>query len=186
MVPDIVSENPSLSKIRIWSAAGSTGQEAYSIAMSMEQAKSENASFPDYEIMVTDVSERVLKKSKEGIYSQLEIQRGLPARLLIQYFDKEKDNEWRVKENLRNKLSFRNLNLLDPFPYFGEFDIIFCRNVLIYQSVENKAAVVSKFEKCLGNRRFFVLGAAESMLGVSNRFDQIHFESAVFYRKKKD
>ncbi len=131
------------------------------------------------------MSDRVQKKSKEGLYTQLEIQRGLPAKLLIQFYDKEGENEWRVKSALRSKLSFRQMNLLEPFPLLGEFDIIFCRNVLIYQSVENKSAVVEKMLHCLAPGRFFALGAAESMLGVSNMFDQVHHEGAVFYKKKK-
>jgi chemotaxis protein methyltransferase CheR len=134
---------------------------------------------------VTDFSERVLNKAKEGIYTQLEVQRGLPARLLIRYFEKESENSWKVTQALRDKLQFKKLNLLEPFPHLGTFDIIFCRNVLIYQSVPNKVSVVEKFANLLDSKRYLILGATESLLGISNEFSQEIFETAVYYKKKE-
>ena len=184
IVPEVLALAPQTKKIRIWSAASSTGQEAYSCAMAMEIAKQEKPDFPDYEIFVTDISERVLKRCQEGYYTQLEVQRGLPAKLLIQFFDNEGENKWRVKSALRDKLQFQKLNLLSPFPPLGDFDLILCRNVLIYQAVENKKQVVGKMAKCLSSKRYLVLGSAESMLGVSDEFNQVYHETAVFYQKK--
>lgn len=184
MIPALLADNPFISHLRIWSAAGSTGQEAYSIVMSLEQAKAAGAKIPSYEVVVTDVSERVLAKAQEGLYSHLDVQRGLPAKLLIEYFEKQGESSWRIKSQLRDKLIFRKVNLLEPFSAkLGEFDIVFCRNVLIYQSVENKTAVVNKILKILGTKRFLILGAAESLLGISNDLDQIQYDKAVVYRK---
>lgn len=181
LIPDLgLGKN----SVKIWSAAGSSGQEAYSIAMSLEQAKLASAQFPDYQIQVSDISERILKRSEEGVYSQLEVQRGLPARLLIEYFEKVGEASWRVKPRLRERMSFRKLNLLEPFPTgLGPFDIIFCRNVLIYQSVENKVQVLERLYQKLNPGGFLVLGAAETLLGLSKSFKQVQFGTAVAYKK---
>jgi chemotaxis protein methyltransferase CheR len=187
LVPALKTQNPGLNRIQFWSAAGSTGQEAYSIAMAMDQARNKDAGLPDFDILVSDVSERVLNRSKDGVYTQLEVQRGLSARTLIDYFDKEGEASWKAKDKLRNKLRFKKINLLEPFPSnLGTFDIIFCRNVLIYQSLENKVAVVAQLLKFLKEGGFLVLGAAESMLGVSSEVEQVRFENAVAYQKKTE
>ncbi len=184
LVPDLKSQSSSLAKVQIWSAAGSTGQEAYSIAMAMDQARRADSVFPDFEIFVSDISERVLSRSKEGLYSQLEVQRGLPAKMLIEYFEKEGESSWRVKASLREKLRFKKLNLLESIPSsVGIFDIVFCRNVLIYQSVENKIAVVDRLLKLIAPNGYLLLGAAESMLGVSTAVKQLQFGTAVAYKK---
>lgn len=185
IVPELVKKFPNKKVIDIWSAAGSTGQEAYSITMSFHNAKEQNPSFPDCSILVSDISERVLQKSKDGLYNHLDVQRGLPAKNLITFFEKEGDSNWRVKSHLRNKLSFRKLNLLEPFPNLGSFDIIFCRNVLIYQSVENKISVIKKLSQLLPIGGYLILGSAESMIGLSEDFKQIHQERAVFFEKIK-
>lgn len=184
IVPEMKARNPRLSTVRFWSAAGSTGQEACSVAMSMEQARLKDALFPDYDIFVTDISDRVLKRAREGCYSQLEVQRGLPTRFLLEYFEKEGESTWKIKSKITQKFTFKKINLLEPFPSeVGVYDIILCRNVLIYQSLENKASVVNKLLKCLSPQGYLVLGAAESMLGVSTHFKQIHFGTAVVYQK---
>lgn len=184
MVPEIMSRIPSTQTIHFWSAAGSTGQEACSVAMSMDQEARGKSGFPGFDIFVSDVSERVLKKSREGLYTQLEAQRGLPTKLLLEYFENEGDKGWRFKSRLRDKFRYRKINLLEPFPSnLGVFDVILCRNVLIYQSVENKVAVVEKILKVLAPHGYLVLGAAESMLGISNQLKQVQFGTAVAYQK---
>jgi chemotaxis protein methyltransferase CheR len=153
--------------------------------MTLDQAQNSDPLFPQYSMMVTDFSERVLKRTQEGLYSQLEAQRGLPAKYLVLYFDKEGDTGWRIKTTLRSKMQFKQLNLLEPFPMsMGPYDIILCRNVLIYQSVENKSAVIKKIHNLLNPKGFLILGAAESLIGLSNDFNQVQHGTAVAYQKK--
>ena len=184
IIPDLKNTIPHRSVFRIWSAAASTGQEAYSIAMTLEQERLKNPNYPDFNIFVSDVSDRVLNKGKSGVYSQLEVQRGMPAKLLIEYFEKLEDNSWKIRSALTDKLQFRRMNLLEPFPPgIGYFDIIFCRNVLIYQGIENKIAIVQKLLDTLVSGGYLILGAAESMLGISNTLKQLQFGTAVVYQK---
>ncbi len=188
IVPDLILKNPNLKEIRIWSAACSSGQEPYSIAMALEEARSANLGFPDYKILATDFSERVLKRTKERTYSQLELQRGLTPTLLNKFFDAgTTPDKWVLNARIpASKFEFKKLNLLEPWKFDDHFHIIFCRNVLIYQKVENKIQVVEKMIQLLEREGYLALGAAESLLGISERFEQIHFENAVFYRKKEN
>jgi chemotaxis protein methyltransferase CheR len=170
--------------VQIWSAASSSGQEVYSIAMEYDAAKKANPSWPDYAITATDISDTILKRAEQGIYSQLEVQRGLPAKKLIDHFAKDSDNTWRVKDELKAKTSFKKLNLLENWTGMGPFHIVFCRNVLIYQNVDNKKKVVEKIYSILNPHGFLVMGAAESLFGINENFEQISFSGSVFYRKK--
>lgn len=183
LIPELKKSNPYLPSIRFWSAAASTGQEAYSIAMIMDQLKKANPETPEYSIFLTDYSDRVLTRAKSGKYTQLEVQRGLPAKNLITYFTKGEDSNWTINNSIKSRLSFKQLNLLDSWSFPEEFHVIFCRNVLIYQSVENKKLVVDKIHKSLAPGGFLVMGAAESLLGISNDFEQVQYQNAVYYRK---
>ena len=184
IIPDLKTRNPNQSFISLWSAAGSTGQEAYSAAMALDQARKTDPTFPTFDIFVSDISERVLSRAKEGKYTQLEVQRGMSARLLIEYFDNAGENIWLVKPRLAGTLRFKKLNLLEELPSsIGIFDIIFCRNVLIYQSVENKITIVNRLLKHLPTNGYLIMGAAESMLGVSSAVRQLQFGTAVVYQK---
>lgn len=172
------------SAIQIWSAACSSGQEVYSLVMEYENGKKANSSWPAYRITATDISDTVLKRAESGIYSQLEVQRGLPAKMLIENFVKDSDNTWRVKTELKGVLSFRKLNLLESWGSMGPFHVVFCRNVLIYQNVDNKKKVVEKIYQMLHPRGFLIMGAAESLFGINDNFEQVSFSGSVFYRKK--
>lgn len=183
LIPELKKKNSFLPSIRFWSAAASTGQEAYSIAMIMDQLKKVYPDTPEYSIFLTDYSERVLNRAKTGKYTQLEVQRGLPAKNLITYFSKSEDNNWTINNTIKSHLSFKQLNLLDNWSFPEDFHVVFCRNVLIYQSVENKKIVVDKIHKSLATGGFLVMGAAESLLGISNQFEQIQYQNAVYYRK---
>lgn len=183
LIPELKKKNSFMPSIRFWSAAASTGQEAYSIAMIMDQLKKANPEMPDYSILLTDYSDRVLNRAKNGRYTQLEVQRGLPAKNLITYFTKAEDNTWTINNSIKSHLTFQQLNLLDNWNYNDQFHVVFCRNVLIYQSVENKKQVVEKIHKSLTPGGFLVMGAAESLLGISNDFEQVQYQNAVYYRK---
>jgi chemotaxis protein methyltransferase CheR len=174
--------------LSIWCAAASTGQEPYSLAISMAQLKDAGVA-RTYSILATDISERVLEQAKQGLYSQLEVQRGLTAQLLIRYFtqDQLQDSpqpKFRVKPELSAHIKFSNQNLLDPWAHRGPFDIIFCRNVLIYQDVENKRKVIARLADVLVPGGYLVLGGAESLLGLSNDFEMQIYGKACVYKAK--
>jgi chemotaxis protein methyltransferase CheR len=183
IIPDLI-KNGDKSVLNIWSAASSSGQEVYSIAMELDQARLTNFSIPICRMLASDVSDTILKRAESGVYSQLEVQRGLPAKLMLQYFDKGETDKWAVKPHLKNNITFRKINLLHYWGGIGPFDIVFCRNVLIYQSVENKIKIIKEIVNNLNPGGFLLLGAAESLFGLSHDFDQLVHGGAVFYRKK--
>ncbi len=183
IIPDLMKSG-NKSVIQLWSAASSSGQEVYSIAMEVDQARRLNASIPRLQILASDVSDTILKRAESGIYSQLEVQRGLSARLMVQYFDKNEQDQWVVKRSLKDGISFQKLNLLHAWNSIGPFDIVFCRNVLIYQSVESKIKIIKEIWNHLSPGGYLILGAAESLFGLSQDFEQVVHGSAVFQRKK--
>lgn len=180
IIPQLISQGRK--SISIWSAASSSGQEAYSIMMELAEA-AKKSQVPPYEMLVSDVSETILNRAKQGLYSLLEVQRGLPANLMVEYFEKADEDHWKVKSKLQENLSFRKINLLESWGSIGPFDIIFVRNVLIYQNVENKKRVIEEMYKRLNPGGFLVLGAAESLFGVSNEFKQVNADGAIVYQK---
>ena len=170
--------------IRVWSAACSFGQEPYTLALVLEELRLSGVSMPDVEITASDISIRAIEKAKDAIYTHIEIQRGLPAVLMLKYFEKVSDDHWKLKDVLRRKVRFQRVNLLDISGVSGKFQIIFCRNVLIYQNDDKKKEIIDKITDYLVPGGILVLGAAESMIGFSDRYEQIAFESTIFYKKK--
>jgi chemotaxis protein methyltransferase CheR len=164
--------------IRVWSAACSTGQEAYSLAMIVAEAK---AVLGDrrVEIVGTDLSREVLAKAREGLYSQFEVQRGLPIQLLMKYFKQEGQN-WRLSDTIRNMASFREGNLLGDLRALGRFDIVFCRNVLIYFDQATKSRVLAAIAGQMPPDGVLYLGGAETVLGITDRFAAIAGERGVY------
>jgi chemotaxis protein methyltransferase CheR len=185
LIPDLFKNKPQLKELQIWSAACSSGQETYSIAMSVESARQHNPSLPDYRIVGTDFSRRMIEKSKGRSYSQLETQRGLTDDLLSRFFTESKETKnWTLNSTIpSDKFRFEQLNLLSRWSFKTVFQIIFCRNVLIYQNIENKISIINKIIPFLDTGGYLVLGAAESLLGISNDFEQISHGNAVFYKK---
>ena len=185
IVPKLIEQKGSGHKLKIWSAACSTGQEVYTLIMVLNKLVSKGV-LSDYDILATDFSQRALKQAQSGEYSHLEIQRGLPALLLIEYFDRDGANgeKWTFKREFSKKVNFKNMNLLESFPVTGQFDIILCRNVLIYQAVENKKDIINRLTGHLDHGGYFLLGAAESLFGLSTSYDQVKEGTATVYRKK--
>lgn len=184
IIPEVLKNRSDHFPISIWCAASSFGQEPYTLAIILDRMKSQKSDFPMFKIDATDVSERALERASQGKFSQLEVQRGLPATLLVKYFTKIEDDFWQLKPEVRKNVSFSKLNLLDSFSKMGKKDVIFCRNVLIYQKDEQKKEIISRFCDCLKPKGIFVLGASESLIGLSDRFNQVLKDGAVYYQLK--
>ena len=165
-------------KIRVWSAACSSGQEAYSLAMMLREAGPQWAGW-QIEILGTDISNDILARAKSGTYTQFEVQRGLPVTLLVKYFVQVGD-KWQLKPEIRNMVTFRDYNLLTDLSPLGKFDVIFCRNVLIYFDQPTKALVLDKMAKLLPDDGVLFLGGAETVLGVTDKFRPIDGQRGVY------
>lgn len=170
ILPGIIEARSSLKRLRIWSAAASTGQEAYSLGIML------NESFPqlahwNVEIVGTDLSKAALARAEAGAYTQFEVQRGLPIQLLVKYFS-QNNGGWQVKDSIKKMARFRPLNLLEPFQHLGSFDVIFCRNVLIYFETAAKKQILDRMTQALKSDGRLVLGAAETVLGITNSLER--------------
>lgn len=170
IIPDLVAKKRG-GNIRIWCAAASTGQEPYTIAMVLDQMGHKLGGCK-VEIIGTDISERCLEKAKQGIYTQFEVQRGLPVQYLMKYFKKEGEN-WRIADNIKSAARYRQMNLLDDFRGLGKFDIIFCRNVLIYFDIATKKRVLDRMAAQVDGAGYLLMGAAETVLGITDSFKTI-------------
>jgi chemotaxis protein methyltransferase CheR len=167
ILPALVLARANRRTLRIWCAAASTGQEPYSIAMCIR----EFAGLAGWrvEIVATDLSQEVLEKSKAGIYSQFEVQRGLPIQMLVRYFT-QIGELWQLNADIRAMVQHRQLNLLEDFSHVGTFDVIFCRNVLIYFDQDTKAGVFDRLARSIEPDGVLTLGAAESVVGITDAF----------------
>ena len=168
IMPELLQTRASRKALRIWCAAGSTGQEPYSIAMCLKEMSAALTGWR-VEILATDLSQEVLEKSRAGIYSQFEVQRGLPIQMLVKYF-KQIGELWQINADLRAMVQHRQLNLLHDFSPLGHFDIIFCRNVLIYFDQETKTNIFGRLAQVIEPDGFLVLGAAETVVGLTEQF----------------
>ncbi|SHK81591.1 MCP methyltransferase, CheR-type [Bradyrhizobium lablabi] len=168
VMPEILQARAGRKSMRIWCAAGSTGQEPYSLAMCLKEMGAAIAGFR-VEILATDLSQEVLEKSRAGIYSQFEVQRGLPIQLLVKYF-KQTGELWQINPDIRAMVAHRQLNLLHDFSPLGVFDVIFCRNVLIYFDQDTKINIFNRLAKATEPDGFLALGAAETVVGLTEAF----------------
>lgn len=150
-------------KLRIWSAACSTGQEPYSVAMTLMEESAKHPGWA-YEINGTDLAQKVIDKASAGKFTQFEVQRGLSIQMLVKYFDAQTDTSWQVKPMLRNMVTFKPQNLLQDFTPLGSFDFILCRNVLIYFDEATKADILTRMAKRLSPGGVLMLGGTESVL----------------------
>ena len=167
-LPKLHAARPAGAKLRIWSAAASTGQEAYSLAMLLAENRGALGG-REVEILGTDIAREPLARAREGIYTQFEVQRGLPMTMLVKYFRKDGSN-WHIADQIRGMASFREYNLLGDLRPLGTFDIVFCRNVLIYFDAPTKARVLEAIARQMAPDGMLYLGGAETVLGVTDRF----------------
>ena len=168
IMPELLRARAGRKSIRIWCAAGSTGQEPYSLAMCLKEMGAALTGWR-VEILATDLSQEVLEKSRAGIYSQFEVQRGLAIQMLVKYF-KQTGELWQINPEIRAMVQHRQLNLLHDFSSLGVFDVIFCRNVLIYFDQETKMNIFNRMAKAVESDGFLVLGAAETVVGLTDAF----------------
>jgi len=168
VLPVLLPARANRRSLRIWSAASSTGQEPYSIAMCLKEHAAALSGWR-VEIVATDLSQEVLEKSKAGIYSQFEVQRGLPIQLLVKYFT-QAGELWQLNSDIRGMVQHRQLNLLQDFSHLGKFDVIFCRNVLIYFDLETKIGIFDRMARLIEPDGMLMLGAAESVVGITDAF----------------
>ena len=177
-LPRLIAARPPGTTLRIWSAASASGQEAYSIAMILTECR---ASLGDrrIEIIGTDLARAQVARAREGLYTQFEVQRGLPIQMLMRYFRKE-ENGWRISEAIRGMVHYREWNLLSDVRPLGQFDVVFCRNVLIYLDQPTKAKVLEAVAQQMPTDGLLYLGGGETVLGITTRFAPLPAESGVY------
>ena len=179
LIPALIKARAGVRKLRIWCAAASTGQEPYSLLMLLEEA------FPELklwqvEIVATDIAQSMIDRCREGVYSQFEVQRGLPIQQLVKYFSQVPAG-WQVQPHLRQKIDWRLLNLLERFDHLGQFDIVLCRNVLIYFDVPTKKQILDRISRVVRPDSYLLLGAAETVLGICDRFERFRACTSAIY-----
>lgn len=177
VIPSVLASNGGR-QLRMWSAAASTGQEAFSMAMLVREHFSH---VPDVSILATDLSDDVLAKARRGRYSQIEVNRGLPARLLVKHFERD-GREWQLKPELLNQVTFRQLNLARPFTGVPQMDVVFLRNVLIYFDNARKADVLAQVARVLRPGGYLFLGGSETTYGIDDSYERLHAGRAMCYR----
>ena len=178
IIPRLVAARAARRRIRIWCAAASTGQEPYSIAMSLKELNPRLDGWR-VEIVASDLSNEVLARAISGLYSHFEVQRGLPIGLLLKYFTQQGEH-WQISAEIRSMVQFRRLNLLSDFAHLGVFDLVFCRNVLIYFDRETKAGVLERMSRIMDSDGYLVLGAAETVVGLTGAFRPLVDERGLY------
>lgn len=181
VLPEILEKRSGQRKLNLWCGASSTGQEPYSILMTLFEAVPDLAQW-DVKFVATDINQTVLDKAASGVYKQHEVNRGLPASLLVKYFDRV-GTDWVVQQRLRDKVEFKILNLAEAWPFRGSFDIIFMRNVLIYFDVEMKKHILQRARKLLTSDGVLFLGGAETTVNLDDNYKNVRSGRSVFYRK---
>lgn len=182
IVPEIAERNAASRSLRLWCAACSTGQEPYSIAMLLR------AHFPQLDgwkirILATDISASVLRRAAEGRYNQTEINRGLPAAMMVRFFE-QRTKYWEIAPEIRRMVVFQPRNLIEPWPEESPFDLIFARNVMIYFDVAARATLLGRLALRLAPEGWLLMGAGESAIGISDAFKPVAVGKTVFFRKK--
>ena len=182
VLPEVIRQRQRERRVTIWCAACSSGQEPFTIAMTIREYFPELADW-DIRILGTDLSSEMVAMSRAGRYGQVEVNRGLPANLLVKYFEK-KGAEWAVKPEVRRLCEFRELNLIEPWGILPPMDVVFLRNVLIYFDVDTKRKVLADVRRILQPWGYLFLGGAETTINLGGTFDRIQFRRAACYRLK--
>lgn len=170
---------------RIWSAACSSGQEPYSISMTVQEyLATRPGSLSDVQILATDISPAILQEAKDGNYDTLALARGLSPERKQKYFVQQRDNRWQARPEIRNRVRFTQANLLQSYSLLGRFDVIFCRNVLIYFSSESKADILARMARALNPGGYLFLGSSESITQYSDEFELVRCPRGSVYRVK--
>jgi chemotaxis protein methyltransferase CheR len=170
--------------LRLWSAASSSGQEALSLAMQLTEMGDRRGAPLNFSIVGTDISDRILTRARSFTYSQLEIQRGLSAPRMERFFTKDASGGWSAVKDIGRHITYQKLNLKEAFNFPRGFHVILCRNVLIYQSVEGKTEILKRISATMEPSGYLILGAGESLIGLSHDFEQEFVDGTVMYRKK--
>ena len=181
ILPEVIENRAKQRQLTIWSAACSSGQEAYSIAMIIRENFPETAGW-DIKIIATDLDEEMVKRTDEGIYSQFDVNRGLPAKLLIKYFDRD-GALWQAKNELRKMVHARKLNFMDSFVGIPICDIVFLRNVLIYFDRPTKESILKRVHRLVSSDGYLFLGGGETLVNLSAPFERADVERAVVYHR---
>lgn len=181
ILPDIIARNAASRQLTIWCGAASSGQESYSVAMLVREH------FPELRnwkltFIATDLSNAILAKARSGRYTQLEVNRGLPAPLLVKYFTKD-GMEWVIKDELRQMIDFRELNLIERWPMMSQVDIVMMRNVLIYFDVSTKKTILRNVRAVMSPQGYLMLGGAETTMGLDDQLERVQVDKGVAYRK---
>lgn len=182
ILPELVSKRGAERRLNIWCAAASTGQEPYSLAMIVKEIGGSLASW-SVEILATDLSDDVLERAREGLFSQLEVNRGLPAPMLVKYFQQD-GLSWRLKPEIRQMVTFRKLNLLEPFSQLPAMDLVLIRNVLIYFDFPTKQDILGRIGRVLKPDGYLFLGGAETTVNVDDSYARVTFGKTVCYQKQ--
>ncbi|PZQ46901.1 MAG: chemotaxis protein CheR [Micavibrio aeruginosavorus] len=180
VIPHLLKTRAMTKRVRIWCAAASTGQEPYSLAMVIKENAAKLAGW-NFEIVATDIDTAVLETAKKAEYSQFEVQRGLPIQMLMKYFD-QKGDRWHLKNDIKSMIQYKPFNLLSPMGGLGKFDIIFCRNVLIYFDRDTKAKTLENMAQLLPDDGFMFLGGAETVLGITDAFKPLDNSRGVYIK----
>lgn len=180
VLPPLISARAPERRLNIWCAACSTGQEPYSITMLLRENFPELRSW-NVRLLATDISTTVLERAQRGHYSQLEVNRGLPATLLARYFTRE-GLDWVISDELRRSVEFRTFNLAESWKEFPSADIIFIRNVLIYFDVETKKAILGRMRRSLRADGYLFLGGAETTFNLDNNYERVPYQTTAYYR----
>lgn len=171
VLPQLMETRSKGRPLRIWSAACSAGQEPYSIAMTIKESAARLAAWP-VEIVGTDISSTILAKARSGVYSQFEVQRGLPIHLLVRYFT-QTEAQWIIRSDIRDMVHFREHNILEDASRLGSFDIVFCRNVLIYFDTPTKKEVLQRIGRAMATDGVLFLGGTETVIGITSSFEPV-------------
>jgi len=180
VLPELIARRAATRTLRIWSAACSSGQEPYTIAMLLAEHFPQLAEW-NVQILGTDLAQSVLDKAQRGQYTQLEVSRGLPAKLLVKYFDRA-GLYWRIKPEIARRVRFQRVNLIEPWPPLATLDVIFMRNVLIYFNPETKRELLGRARKLLARDGTLFLGGAETTLGIDDAWQRVNHGKTSTYR----